>query len=480
MKTEKKIIKNTAFLTVGKTLGDLCSFFFLVYFARYFGKDILGKYTFAMSIGGLLTVLINFGLNTLMIREVSKDKSKNLKYLGNLLVTQGVFAVITWILIGVIILISNFSNDTKLIVLLIGSYHVFYRFTMLFRSEFEAHEQMHFSAFLEIFHKIVILSLGIVSIIIWKNPIITLSAYPISAFTMFALAFKISVTNYGWPDLKVDVVFIKDSLIKALPFFVIIILAQFYDRIGVILLAYISGETAVGIFSPADRLIVTMTAGVGMFGMATFPVMSRLFTESKDELFKLFERIVRLMLIILLPVGTIIFILSEQIILTAFGDEFIYSVSVLQILVWTLLFFGVNSTLSNLVLVTNHQNKLVKIRAYIYLGFLLINLIIIPLYSYTGLAYAKLLTQALLFVTTYMYVTRAIHKINIIKMASGPILSCLLTTLTFYLLGNINLWLKLSSAVIVCGLTMFLFKCIQKHDIIFMKKILTRQSELKV
>ncbi|MGR3319890.1 MAG: oligosaccharide flippase family protein, partial [Candidatus Anammoxibacter sp.] len=75
MKTERKIIKNTAFLTTGKVLGDLCTFFFLVYFARFFGKDILGKYAFAMSIGGLLTVLISLGLNTLMVREVSKDKS---------------------------------------------------------------------------------------------------------------------------------------------------------------------------------------------------------------------------------------------------------------------------------------------------------------------------------------------------------------------------------------------------------------------
>lgn len=88
MKTEKRIIKNTAFLTVGKGLGGLgglCTFFFLVHFARIFGADILGKYAFAMSIGSLLTVLIDFGLNTLMVREVSKDKWQNPKYIGNLL-----------------------------------------------------------------------------------------------------------------------------------------------------------------------------------------------------------------------------------------------------------------------------------------------------------------------------------------------------------------------------------------------------------
>ena len=121
MKIERSLLKNTVFLTAGKGLGDLCSFLFLVYVARLFGKDILGKYSFAMSIGGLLTVLIDFGLNTLMEREVSKDKSQNSKYIGNLFVTQSIFAVVIWASIGLIALVSGFSKETKIILVLICS-----------------------------------------------------------------------------------------------------------------------------------------------------------------------------------------------------------------------------------------------------------------------------------------------------------------------------------------------------------------------
>ncbi len=473
MKTERTILKNTVFLITGRGLGDLCTFFFMVYFARFFGTDILGKYALAMSVGGLLTVLIHFGLNTLLVREVSKDKSQNLKYAGNLLATQGIFAILIWAVIGLIALVSNFSNETKLILVLIGSYHVFYKFAMLFQAEFMAHEEMQYSAFLEFYHKVVILSLGITSIIIWKSPIVTLTVYPISTFSMCILGFIISVLKYGWPDLKIDYVFIKNSLVKAIPFFMIMILIQFYDRIGIILLAYFKEETAVGIFSAADRILVTtMWQGVFMFGSAIFPVMSRLFAESKYEMFKLCERSVRLMLITLLPLSMIIFLLSEQIILVIFGDKFIESIPVLQILAWTFLFLGLNCILANLLIVTNQQKQLVKIRIFIYSGYFVVNLALIHKYSFIGLAWTKLFAETFLFLTAYLYVSRTIHNFHIIKKAAAPVLSCLLAGLIFYLMGDINVWIKVSSTLIVCVSTMVAFKGIQKHDLVFMKRIL--------
>jgi O-antigen/teichoic acid export membrane protein len=250
------------------------------------------------------------------------------------------------------------------------------------------------------------------------------------------------------------------------------ILAQFYDRIGIIILTYLKGETATGMYSAADRLLATIASGVAMFGTVTFPVMSRLFAESKDELFKLYERSIRLMLITLLPLSTMIFLLSKQIILTIFGDKFIESIPALQILAWTLLFFGLNCILANLFVVTNHQNQLVKMQIPIYIGYFVVNLALIHKYSFIGLAWAKLFAETFLFLTAYFYISRTIHNVHIIKKATAPIISCLLTALVFYLMGNINLWLKVSSTLIVCVSTMFAFKGIQKHDLVFMKRIL--------
>ena len=99
MLTGKRIFKNTLSLVVGKGFGDLATFLFLVYFARVFGISIFGQYAFAMSVGGFLSVLVNLGLNTLVIREISKDKNNDNKYIGNMLATQCVLAILSWSLI---------------------------------------------------------------------------------------------------------------------------------------------------------------------------------------------------------------------------------------------------------------------------------------------------------------------------------------------------------------------------------------------
>ncbi len=44
MRTERLILKNTVILGVGKALGDITTFLFLIYFSRSYGQGALGHY----------------------------------------------------------------------------------------------------------------------------------------------------------------------------------------------------------------------------------------------------------------------------------------------------------------------------------------------------------------------------------------------------------------------------------------------------
>ena len=467
MKTGRTIFKNTVLLTAGKGLGDLCTFFFLIYFARVFGMDILGKYAFSMSVGGFLAIIVNLGLDTLMVREVSKDKALNHRYVANLLVTQGVLACIAWVLIGLTALSLDLSSDTKMIIVLVGTYHVFYKLTMLFRSEFKAHEEMQYSAFLEIYHKIVILILGVLAILIWRNPVITLAAYPFSAFTMFILGFLISVSRYGWPKARVEVAFIKHLLFKSSPFILLLVLSEFHSRIGIILLTLLKGEAAAGIYAAADRLLVTITAGVTTFGAAIFPVMSRLSVSSNRALLKFLDRAVRLMLVVVLPASTMLFISSEPVIITLYGDRYVDSVVVLSIRSWGLLFVGLNVVMSILLVATNQQKQWVKMQLGAVTVYGISCLLLIPQFGTLGLAYSKLGTGILLTFVTFYYVSTTMHKMNIFRMASGPVLSCGLTLVVYYIMADFSWWFSLPAVGIVLLAAMFLFRGVHFHDLVF-------------
>lgn len=456
-------------LTVGKGLGDLATFIFLIYFARIFGVSVFGQYIFAMSLGGFLSILVNLGLNTLAVREISKDKNNDAKYIGNMLATQSVLAILSWSLIGVFVLLSSFDRDSRLIILIIGSYQILYMLTQLISSRFQAHEDMEYSAFLEISHKIVILAFGSLLIVLWESPIITLCVYPISALFMISIGIAISNRKYGKPNYNVNLSFTKELLSKALPFFILILLFQFYDRIGIVLLAFLQGDVATGIYAASDRFLVPITTGLGMFAAALFPVMSRFARDSRQDLITTYKRSVRIVLVTVLPISTFLYLLNDQIILFVYGAEFSESASVLAVLSWVILPVGLSVVLFRVHVALDQQKNLAKIQLLIFSGFLIACVILIPRYSYNGLAYAKLGTSYVLFLAYSWYLSKTISQDALVGSFKSPIVACLATIIIFNLMSGQSLWLSIPIALLACIIILFLTGGIKSHDLSYIK-----------
>lgn len=200
MQSERRIFKNTFFLAAGKIGGDIFTFVFLSCFGRYFGVEILGKYAFAMSLGGIGVVFISFGLNRLAVREISKNHDLYGKYMGNLLLMRGLFSLLLLAAVGVWMFYSSLNADTKMFILIILIYHIFYNLSGFIESGFFAHEEMQYPALFEIFHRLFIVAFGVLTLFLWKNPLITLSMYPLSTFFMFLMSFWNTHSNKNEKD----------------------------------------------------------------------------------------------------------------------------------------------------------------------------------------------------------------------------------------------------------------------------------------
>ena len=475
MSTQKKVFTNTLSMTIGKILGDIATFVFLIYFARVFGTSLFGQYAFAMSLGGFLSILIGLGLNRLIVREISKDKSLNAKYMGNMLITQSVMAIFCWFLITLFILFSSFDNDSKLIILIIGAYQILYKLTKLIHSQFYAHEDMQYSAYLEIYHKIIILLIGSLSIVIWKDPVITLLIYPISAFSMFLIGLRTSFKRYGRPDYNIDIPFIKDLLLQAWPFLILIILSQLYDRIGVIMLTVLQGDEATGIYAASDRFVITFITAIGMFGTALFPVMSRFAKDAPEKLIVTYERSMRILLVTILPVSTLLYLLSHHIMLLLYGEMFIKSAEALTIMTWSILPSGLNILLSGILIATNQQAKVVKVELIIILGFVIECFLLIPTFSYIGLAYAKLFTSIALCFMFSWHLSKTFHYSPILKIIKAPLLACIASIFVFKFMINQDLWMAIWSASLTCVIILLLTGAVKYHDISYARDILLKK-----
>ena len=70
----RRIAKNSAFQAVAFGVQSLTSFFIPIYLARLDSAAMLGEYATLITFAGLFSTISKFGLPSLLIREIARNK----------------------------------------------------------------------------------------------------------------------------------------------------------------------------------------------------------------------------------------------------------------------------------------------------------------------------------------------------------------------------------------------------------------------
>ena len=83
MEFTSRIVKNTSVFFMAQAISYLLTFLYTIYITRYLGPTTFGILTFGISLISIFGIFTDLGLNTLMTREIARDKSKNVEYFSN-------------------------------------------------------------------------------------------------------------------------------------------------------------------------------------------------------------------------------------------------------------------------------------------------------------------------------------------------------------------------------------------------------------
>jgi O-antigen/teichoic acid export membrane protein len=70
----RRIARNTGVQVAGDAVGKLATLAFYIVTARELGVEDFGQFTFGLSVGLLLAVIVAFGLDDITAREVARDR----------------------------------------------------------------------------------------------------------------------------------------------------------------------------------------------------------------------------------------------------------------------------------------------------------------------------------------------------------------------------------------------------------------------
>lgn len=459
----KKVSQNLIFVTGAEILNPLIGFLIFAYLARILEVNLFGKINFAQAVFSYGLLLTNLGLPTLGTREIARVGSLSQNpspILSSILGLRLSLSVVAFILLSIVTLLLPKENDTKLLIILYGL--SLFAGVLIIEWFYQGIEKMEYLTLSRLVTSLVYL-LFIFTFVKTKEsfylvPVGFLASNIINMLFLLGIYRK----KFGKLQLKFDIKKYQDLLKLALPIGLASIFIQFSQYLTPILLSFLKGDSAVGYFSVAYKLVFFIGIIDRVFSINALPIISRYYAqESPRQLQTLFNRLQRLILIIILPVIFGGIVLSKEIVNLVYGTNYSLSIPVFRVL---MLYFGFTMLVSLYSISLISQGKEPSYAWAIGLGTLtniIINPLLILIFGTNGSAIAIVTAE---FVTLYSLIKRQGSRFSLTTFIKPLIASCLMSVFLL-LFSNITIILKLLGGIAIYFLSLRLMQGISIKDL---------------
>ncbi len=471
MNPAQRLVKNTSVLMVSQIIGYLLAFFYSIYAARYLGAEGFGVLSASLALAGIGCIFADLGLSNLTVREVARKPELAGKYLGNALVMKILLSIATFILIALVGYLSGYPSDKMYVLYFVSLSLILNSFGGIFNAIFQAYEKMEYQSVGQILNN-VLMFVGILMAIGYNlNLVAFATVYFLASAAALIYTIIICLWKFLLPKLEFDFPFWRVTLKESLPIAVSGIFSYIAFRVDMVMLEFIKGSTAVGWYSASYRLMEALIYLPSMYTVSVFPLLSKFFMDSRRSLEISYYKSVKYLLILSLPIAAATTILAPQIILLLYKDGYMESIMALQILIWALPFIFLSYVLGSAIVSVNKQVEVVRITFMTMIINVVLNLILIPTWSFVGAACVTVITEICLFASYYYVVSLHICPISPKKVLLKPLMASAVMCI-FILLVNINLLLEIVIAAIIYFIVLFLIKGFSEDDINIFKRVI--------
>lgn len=456
----RRVAKNSLVLTGLNLAGRLIDFAFAILMLRVLGPEGVGKFAFAVVIIGWFDILMNFGLNTFLTREVARDKEHANKYLYNTSVLRLLLGFGTSPLVILVIVVwklaFGLAGDTATVIILLAVSQLISSMATGLSALFFAYEKAEFPATLTIISALISVSLRAFALLAGYGIIGLAVASIVTNLATLLILLYATVRTFFVPRRESDPAMRRAMIRESLPLMLNHLLSTLFFKVDVPMLEALKNPTVVGWYSAAYKYIDAFNIIPAFFTQSIFPAMSRMAKQGDDSMARSYILSLKLLVIIALPLAVLSTFLAPFMIGLLGGAEFLpHGAIALMIMVWSIPFGWINSITNYALIAVNQQRALT--RAFIIgLAFnVTTNLILIPLFSYQAAAAVTILSEIVEGAAFYYYVRKHIVHVHWFTLLGGPVLSAIAMSAIIF---AASLWSLLIPGIVIgvvvycCGL----------------------------
>jgi O-antigen/teichoic acid export membrane protein len=387
---------NTVSLAGSNLWRIATSFLLQLLIARQLGLEMLGAYTIVMAYLNVCQVVSELGLPGLLVRDLAQRPEHRLAYFRIALGLQMAASLVIWGLLALLAWLLPLAPTTQVALWIIGASLPFAAFTSVTQTLFQAGERMELVLGVEGVINTIILLASIAAL--WLGAgLLTLVGLLIVTQALSALVGWLLVLRTGLLAAPQETVPLDLPLLarRATPFFGFSIADVLLQRVDILLLSVVAGETVAGIYSAAYQLVRVLLKLVQSFWRALYPTLSRLQREAQPHYVRLATLGLHTSLLLLLPCAVLLSFLAQPVLQLVFGGDSLPATPVLQILVWSAPLLLVETFAATVLMVEQDPVRSLLVSSIHFVGIVLLLPELTTTWGAVGTAWAGVLSGLL-------------------------------------------------------------------------------------
>jgi len=422
--TGRIVVRNTGAQVVTFAARALAGLTAVVLIARHGGPHPLGVFQFGLTLSQMCGFAVGLGLSNLITREVARDPDSSRDWIGT-----GVFVALsagTFVTIALAVAM-RFSGRPREMVVAVSLAAVALTFDMVGRLEFaafEGWERMWLEAGATCLQEATFIAGTVAMLVTGHGAAGVMAVYVLSRALGALTGWVIASWHLGGvvtPRPPLD--FLRRTLRRTVPFALDDALSLTYIRVDAVLLGFIKGADAVGLYQAATNLVLYLNILARVLNTALYPRMSKAWPSS-TRLGRWRDLSLRLLGLISVPAMIGSLLLSHQIFRFVYTSKFDMAVATYQVLALVIVIRMLGHTLGTSITAANRQTARTTVVAAAAATNVALNLYFIPRWSYLGAAITTAITETGVFAAYVVLARRFINRSKLIEAVVLPGLAC--------------------------------------------------------
>ncbi len=415
------IVRNSVFGIFARAVDTVMRFVILAMIVRYLGPESFGDFAFITAFGAIILSLAEFGIEPVMVREMSASPLRQQSILGSVLTLRLLCSILIFFTLLLFVWVKNWNQDITIGLPIETAAQLFVMMQMTMIGVFRANEKMEYDLVTSCIHQcllfciiggVIFFDLGFIWIFITR----LLTEFGKVMIQSFIVHRKLIPITFNF-DFTATGYFLKE----AFPVLLLSFVLAASQKINIFFLKYFHGPVEISYFDIPQRILMSVNLISMMVVMAIFPVLCRQAKTSMDDFSHTYEKSLKFSSIFGIAISFLMMFWSEEIITVFFGIEFRACSVIMQVLSIIILLHFIIGLMNYTLTAVGMQRKPIA-GAWVGMGINCIAaLLLVPRYAHHGAAVAVLTGNMSFLVVNQWMIFRHVTRVPVLPVLAKPL-----------------------------------------------------------